>query len=56
MSIYCDLKGNIFMKKQATTIICYLFQLLIRGFAMLTPIPLKETLAMYTKDDLLKII
>jgi hypothetical protein len=32
------------------------FQLLKRSFAMITPVPLKETHAMYRKDDLVKII
>jgi hypothetical protein len=41
---------------QATRIICCLFQLLIIGFAMLTPVPLKVTHALDRKDDLVKII
>jgi hypothetical protein len=36
--------------------ICYLFHLLIRGFAMLIPVPLKETHTTYRMDDLVKII
>jgi hypothetical protein len=35
-------------------IICYLFQLLNRGFAMFTTVPLRETHTMYKMDDLLK--
>jgi hypothetical protein len=37
-------------------LICYLFQLLNRGFIMLTPALLKETHAIYRIDDLVKII
>jgi hypothetical protein len=34
----------------------YLFQLLNRGFAMLTTVPLKGTHTMYIMDDLVKIL
>jgi hypothetical protein len=34
----------------------YIFQLLIRDFDMLTPVPLKETHGVCRKDDLVQII
>jgi hypothetical protein len=39
---------------QAT--ICYLFQLLNRGFAAFTTVPLKQTHTMDRVDDLVKIL